>query len=427
MKEKFDFNEKKEQLKKHLEAYWEKRFADETDIQHLKKNHPKWIALFDQLLANERFVILAEPVTDKTNVRTSEYYMRYDGVSLFPESLLCDKEGEELIFANPMRFPYDSEIDKIIDYRCPKEELMFDVPMRSVTSVENDLGKKCHVAQMEEMERIRLNQERSKYPIETFHYMSLLSEASYYRRKELVFYFPMERAMDFMYSDVEFEPIVKGVNWLMEKSNDQPFSKFTNKITWEDLGATGSASFGDEDDLEDFDIAVIGSLQLLREFRDFLINGTRHGTFRPYMSHAKRRLRAVNRQIYIALIDKHLLFCPFLLPKDTVKDTPLYRAYVEPIRRIGYFEAKVSDDSLNMVCPSVLKINEICELRGDDKIDLPEEMEIYIVHGGSRGQYYNDNWLRIYNAVLCNITPPGGKTFQAFLSLGWADMDLASW
>lgn len=418
-------DDRRGELRRHFEAYWERRLSDAGGTERFPAARvARWKALYERLLADDRFVYLAEPVTAETRFLANEYAMRYDGVHVFPEAILRDGEGRFVVNGNPMRFPWDEAVKPERPYLCDKTEEIFGVPVRTVTTVKSKEGKKDHGAQLEECENIIFNQRDSACPIEPLRYDRQISAAAFFAPEDFLVRFPVRTAMEHSYFRTKFEPVVKGIDWMIHEAHRKPYATF-EKLSLDHFGATGSVSFGDEEDLVDFDVMFLGTRDELARLRDFLYEGTRAGDFRPFMSNYKRRLRVCNRQLTVDLTGEELLFCVFFGIDG--EDDPMYGLKIEPLREVEAFEAQVADDGLNMICPTFLKLKNVCHVEGEDFTGGTGEMPMIILHGGSRGQFCANNWLRVKNVRLARITPLQGEPYEAIVSTGWFDVDLASW
>jgi len=160
-----DLKERRQTLAAHIGRYFETHSprliasgaATEGDLS-------KWRDLFDALFEDEAVRAAAEPFTAATRVRPSEYYLRFDGIHVFPEALLRGEDDRPLVEGNPMRFPFDADAPVVHRYRSDHRESILGIPTRSITTVLNDQGVRDHASQMEEMEHIRLNQAGSRIP-----------------------------------------------------------------------------------------------------------------------------------------------------------------------------------------------------------------------------------------------------------------------
>lgn len=420
----FDAAARRGELREHARRCWARLAEMRDGGRAFAARIERWEALLEIMLDDERFVRLAEPVTGDTVFRVAEYAMRYDGVHVFPEIVLRDDGGEELVVGNAMRLPYDETAPRALPYRCPRTERIFGVPVKPVTSVSDDRGVKSHVAQLEETEAVRINQEGSRFPIEPWRYMAPVHAGAAFRREEFLFTFPVTRALRYMIDEAAFEPVVRGTRWLLEEAHLKPYADF-EALGRDDLAATGSTSFGDEEDKEDFDIMFLGDLPFLRKIRDFIYGGTRAGDFRPFQSNFKRRLRVIHRGIVLDCTGEPILFCPFLNLKDPRSDR-LYRARITDLGPVESFEARVVDDDENMICPSRVVLDDFDCVRADGWAPSGP-MPLILMHGSSRGQFARGNWLRVLNARRARIEPEKEAAFEALLSTGWMDVDLASW
>lgn len=415
---------RRERLSRHLESYWKRHEDRIVDGEIVRaEDVMRWKELFGELLRDDRFLALAEPVDANTPLRPSEYFMRFDGVHVFPELVMGDEDGNLIFDGNPMRFPHDPDAPVTHRYRSERTEEIFGVSVRTITTVLNDEGQRDHACQMEEMEHIRLNQLGSRRPIAPFTPSAPLSEALRFDPQDMLVHFPVKGALRYMYEEKGFEPTVKSVDWLLGPAKELPACPRAG-FSWENLGATGSASFGDEEDLEDFDVVFLGPVEHLVEVRDFLFDGTRRGTFRPVTCPYKRRLRVCNRSLTVDLTGEELIFCSFL-GIDPPEADPLHGMAIRPLHEVEYFECRVVDDRYNMVSPSRMTVRDFTRLRGELPDD--EELELIMMHGAFRGQFAEGNWLRVSNALLVEIRPRGQAPRRALLARGWYDIDLASW
>ncbi len=421
-----NLDERRAELRQHFKGYWEARLTEDGAGDRFPSARVEhWKALYERLLLDDRFVYLAEIVTKDTLFRANEYAMRYDGVHVFPEAILRNDEGKFVVNGNPMRFPWDETVKPEREYLSNRTEEIFGVPVRTVTTVKNREGNKCHDAQLEECENIIFNQRDSECPIESLRYDNSLSLSAFFEHNEFLVHFPVKRANDHSYFRTKFEPVVKGVDWMLKEAHKKPYATF-EQLGIENFGATGSVSFGDEEDLVDFDVMFCGDVPLLGKIRDFLYEGTRAGDFRPFMSNYKRRLRVCHRKLTVDLTGEELLFCAFF-SIDKMEDDPLYGLRIKPIRDVEYFEAQVDDDSLNMICPTRIDMKNVCHVKGEDFTDGTGKIPLIILHGGSRGQFCENNWLRLSNLKLVEVEPMKGESYRAILATGWFDLDLASW
>lgn len=421
-----NLDDRRGELRRHFQAYWEARLAEADAAERFPaKRVEAWKALYEKLLEDDRFVYLAEPVTEDTRFIANEYAMRFDGVHVFPEAILRNETGDLVVNGNPMRFPWDRSVKPERPYLCDKTEEIFGVPVRTVTTVKSKEGKKDHTAQLEECENIVFNQRDSACPIESLRYDRRISSAAFFSPRDFLVRFPVRTAMEHSYHRTRFEPVVKGIDWMLNEAHLRPYANF-DQLSMKNFGATGSVSFGDEEDLVDFDVMFLGTGEELAQIRDFLYEGTRAGDFRPFMSNYKRRLRVCNRELTVDLTGEELLFCVFF-SLDPSEDDPMYGLKIEPLADVKAFEAQVACDRYNMICPTRLDLKNVCHIEGEDFTEGKGEIPMIILHGGSRGQFCTNNWLRIKDVRLVEVTPMKGEPYKAILSTGWFDIDLASW
>lgn len=420
-----DRSAKRKLLREHAEAYWKGSGREALPTGYGDREIASWKKLVDRLLENERFVELAHPVTEETVLPPNSYAMRFDGVYVFFEAFVRDGENREIISGNPMRYPWDEKAPAFVPYRSHDTESIFDQPVKLITKVKDDHGQKSHLAQIDESEAIVRNQRYSAHPIAPFSYRKPYTEAHVFARKDFVFHFPARGAIRFMRDELAFEPIVKGCTWLLEEAHRRPWSSIS-PFELDALGATGSAAFGDEHDLEDFDVVFFGDLKRLQEVRDFIIAGTHAGEFRPFVSNFKRRLRVANRSLPVEEIGGHVVFCSFLCLDDPRED-PMYDASIELVAPLESVEGRVVDDGANMLSPSRVVLDDLCGVRPEGALDELGSLPLILMHGNCRGQFAVGNWLRVERPTLCRVRPRNGEAFTALLSIGWRDVDITYW
>ncbi len=417
-----DLDQKKALLEEHLERYWEQQLRDPARRARYEPYLDRWRAMYSVLFNDERFLTLAEPVSRDTRLGVSQYYMRYDGVFCFQTAVLREPSGRELILANPLRFPFDPGASEIRPYLSRKYEHLFGLHMKTTTKVKNSHGRKDHACQLDEGWRIWTNQKNSRNPIQGFYFHpQQLCNCPVFRRDNFVFGFPVRPALHYMLFQRKFEPIVKGVQWLLEEAHRKPFAKL-HPIELAELGATGSSSFGDEEDKEDFDVVFYGNLQRLRSIRNFLLDGIRHGTFDPVFAGQVRKPRVYNNEVIIKLINSRLLICPFFVLDDDVYD-PLVHAMIEPLERLYRMQATVVDDSGNMLTPTRVNVMEMGG-RLWNSYGIQGSVPLIIMHGFRRGDFYRGDHVRIKNPFVVRVHPAFGEPFIALLTAAWFDVDI---
>lgn len=416
---------KREELRTHAAHYWETLGQKALPAGYGDVEIATWRRLYEDLLQNERFVRLAHPVTEETVLPPNSYAMRFDGVYVFFEAFVRDGDNQEIISGNPMRYPWDEKAPAFVPYRSHDYESIFDQPVKLITKVKDDHGQKSHLAQIDESEAIVRNQRHSAHPIAPFRYRKPFTEAHVFSRKDFVFHFPGKAAIRFMRDELKFIPIVKGCDWLLEEAHRRPWSTIS-PFELDELGATGSAAFGDEHDLEDFDVVFYGDLRRLQAVRDFIIDGTHAGEFRPFVSNFKRRLRVANLSLPVKEIEGHVVFCSFLCLENP-KDDIMYDASIELIAPLDSVEGRVVEDDANMLSPSRVVLDDLCHVAPDGALDDLGPLPLVLMHGNCRGQFAVGNWLRIQQPTLCRIRPRKGEPFTALLSAGWRDVDIMYW
>lgn len=419
-------------LKNHLDDYisrkrseWEKLKSDKDFKQHIFACLDKWEALYNNVfLRDKRFLAIAEPFTAKTRIDPCQYYMRLDGSIIFTEGVFWDSKGH-LIAGYPLRFPYDSRgrggyLSHII------EPDIFGIPMKCVTRVFKD-GKKNFKLQDEECHKIIRAQKNGRYPIlplyyhnENIHGENLqLVQTPVFRRDNFVFYFPFRKALDFSYNILRFEPIVKGTDWLLHRAHQLGFGNL-KEINYNQLGVTGSTSFGDMNDKEDFDVVFLDTIENLQKFRNFLYEGVRRKLFNSVSPY--RRLRVTVPEVRIKCnSNKPMLLCTFQLLNDVRKD-PLYGSRFRILQKVDYFEAEVIDDSSNMIVPPRVTLGNFRNVKSEPKLFIPENTPLISMMGTTRGYYGRGDKIGARRSLYVEFQPYSGTPFRALVSIGWYDI-----
>lgn len=421
-------------LKNHIIHYfnakkkeWSNFKCDSNFKNYLFDCIKKWEYLFHNVfLKDKRFLYIAEPFNSDTLVDPCQYYMRMDGSIVFTEAVFLDDKGE-LIGGHPLRFPFEKNVkDSYLSHNIEKD--IFGIPMKCTTKVFWN-GRKDYGKQTEECIRIVNNQKNTRYPILPlyFHNQKVNNEnfriiqTPVFRRDNFIVYFPFKKAFNYMYNVVKFEPVVKGADWLMNKAHSFEWSNIP-KIEFGNLGVTGSTSFGDTNDREDFDVVIINKLENLRKFRDFLINGVNRGLFTAVSKN--RKLRVFLNDIKIECNNNQpLILCTFQ-NLDNIKTDFLYRCRFNILGKIDYFEAAVSDDSENMLTPPRIKISDIKNLKSKLNIKIENNSLFIQMAGTSRGLYNKGSRIKSRNNLYVEFKPEFGNWFKAIVSLGWYDTDI---
>ncbi len=416
-----DLGKRKALLEEHLEQYWEMQLRKPNAATNFRPYVDRWRAMYSVLLRDERFLTLAQPVTSKTRLGVSQYYMRYDGVFCFLTAVLREPSGREIILANPLRFPYDPKASPRRPYLSQKYEYLFSLHLKTTTKVKNSHGRKDHACQIEEGWRIKFNQENSRNPIRGFYFHPEgLCNCPVFKRENFIFEFPIKPALHYMLFQRKFEPLVKGVKWLLEEAHRKPYAKL-KPFELSELGATGSSSFGDEEDKEDFDVVYFGTVERLRSIRNFIRDGMHYGTFDPIYPSQKRKPRVYNNEVIVELINQRLLMCPFFVLDDHVYD-PLDHARIVPIERLHWLKATVVDDSGNMLTPSYVKVIEMGGYLWNT-YGLNGPVPLILMHGFRRGDFYRRDRLIIKKPFVARIHPVYGDPFIALICTAWFDVE----
>lgn len=422
---------KKEMLEKHIFKHldtkkniWKKSNWNYNTKKHLLNCIKKWKALFKNVFLNDkRFLNIAEPVTDKTIFEPCNYYMRTDGSIVFIEGTLTDNYGE-MIAGHPLRFPYAEDV-KAKYLSNVIEPDIFGIKMKCTTKVfwnnRKDYGK-----QTEECFRIINNQKWSKYPIlplyfhnQKFYNENLrITQTPIFRKENFVVGFPAKKALEYMYKNLKFEPILKGTEWLLNKAHTFHFSNF-DKIKYSDLGVTGSSSFGDMHDKEDFDVILYNNINTLNKYRAFLQNGAKDGIFK-FVSHNRGLRVYLNESKIECNHNKPLIFCTFMNLDKTDNDI-LYKSKFKILDKIPYLEMKVFDDSENMITFPRVKVGDFKNVRAPRWLDLKNNMLFIQMMSTSRGSYLKGMKLKSYNVLLVEFYPVNKDKFRALVTTGWYD------
>ncbi|MEW5691660.1 MAG: hypothetical protein AB1765_00010 [Candidatus Hydrogenedentota bacterium] len=421
-------------LKKHIDKFYDKKRKDWNNLpcdenfkSFLLDCLNKWDELFNNVfLRNEKFLKIAAPFTEHTLFNPCQYYMRFDGSIVFIENILLDDYGE-LIAGHPLRFPY---IDSIPGwyYSNNIEPDIFGIPMKCTTRVFFN-GRKDYQKQTEDCLKIINYQRNSKYPILPlyFHNQKVndqnlrITQTPIFRRENFIVYFPVRRALDYMYNIIKFEPVVKGTEWLLSKSHTYPFSKF-EALEYDSLGVTGSSSFGDTNDKEDFDVMFLDSLENLQKFRDFINEAVKNDLF-TFVS-KNRGLRVKLNEIKIECNNNQpLILCTFL-NLNNIRDDILYRSRFNILGKIDYFEARVQDDSENMINPPRIKIADFRNVQNRDSLILEDNMLLIAMTGTARGLYYKDMYISVKDSIVVEFKPENADPFRAIVSIGWYDIEI---
>lgn len=414
-------------IKKHFEYKcnkWKDLNCSAKLKSHLLRCLDKWKSLFDKVFLNDhRFVNIAEPVTKDTVFEPCNYYMRTDGSIVFIEVTLVDEKGE-LIAAHPLRFPFEPGVRaRYLSNNIEPD--IFGTKMKCTTRVFWN-RRKDYVKQTEECWRIINNQRNTRYPILPlyFHNQNVYGEnlriiqTPVFRRENFVVGFPARKALDYMYNVLRFEPIVKGTDWLINKAHTYPFSNF-KQIQFKNLGVTGSSSFGDTHDKEDFDVIFFNNFKNLKNYRDFLAEGIKHGIFNP-VSH-NRSLRVYQKEIRIKCNhNKPLLLCTFM-NLDNARQDFLFRSRFNILGKIDYMEMTVTDDSENMITLPRVRVANFNKIYCKKRLDLNDNMLLIQMMSTSRGAYLKGTRLGIRNVLLVEFKPEKGKKFNALVTTGWYD------
>ncbi|MDP7422601.1 MAG: hypothetical protein QGH40_12045, partial [bacterium] len=417
-----DYNARKALLQQHIDHFWNTLLSDPEKQQAFLPYLDRGKALYGVLLKNDRFLALAEPVTDETPLEVTQYYMRYDGVFCFLEGVFRDPENREILCANPLRFPYDPRASRQLPYLSRKHEKLFGLEVKTTTFVTNDRGIKDYSAQLEEVRRITVNQQNSRNPIKKFFFHQQgVTQCPVFRRENFLFYFPAKRALKYMLFIRKFEPVVRGTNWLLENGPAKPFASF-GQMKLDDLGATGSSSFGDEEDKDDYDVVFYGNQKKLNAIRSFLVEGTRHGVFKPMNTKIKHRIRVLNREVVLECTGKPVLFCPFFILQPQTLNS-LKHALVIPRGELKYFEARVLEDSESMLSPSRAIIGDF-ENVYPRATRPPDGSMLVLTHGAARGELFEGSWISVRNALIAEIHTVQGESFPALISRGWYDVEV---
>ncbi len=419
-----DYQARRVLLEQHIESYWNNVLSVPERRKHLLPSLERWKAMYGVLLRDERFLALAEPVTKDTPLEETQYYMRYDGVFCFLEGLFKDTEGREIICANPLRFPFAPRAQQQLPYLSSNYEHLFGLEIKTTTMVFNKHGYKDYGAQLEEVRRITVNQRNTRNPIQRFYFHPQgITQCPVFRRENFIFYLPARRALKYMLFVKKFEPVVRGTQWLLETPHLQSFLSGT-QLKLDDMGATGSCSYGDEEDKEDFDVVFYGSQKKLVSIRNFIIEGTQHGIFKPLKTKIKRKVRVHNREIILNCTGKPVLFCPFFIVEPRSDDC-LKHAVIVPRGEIKYFEARVLEDSENILCPSRVIIGDFDNVFPHGTM-IKDGTMLVMTHGFSRGELYEGSWISGKNSLIADIYPANGNPFPALISRGWYDINVLS-
>ncbi|HOK41354.1 MAG TPA: hypothetical protein PLD27_10000 [bacterium] len=422
-----------ERLKKHITNYIEKRGKDWSNkIQNKElKNYlfqclEKWRALyFNVFLKDERFISIAEPFDENTLVDPCQYYMRLDGSIIFTEATLYDNDGE-IICGHPLRFPYMREV-KANYFSHNIEPDIFGIQMKCITKVIHN-GRKDYGRQIQEAIKIFEAQKNTKYPILPFYFHKQkvngrdysIIQTPIFRRENFVVYFPFRKAFEYMYKVKKFEPVVKGADWLLNESHKYPFAKF-GKINWSNIGVTGSTSFGDMNDKEDFDVVLLDNIERLRLYRDFIYDGVKNNLFA--MISKSRKLRVILNQIKIQCNNNSpMIFCSFL-NLENIKNDFLFRCRVNIIGSIDYFEGKVLSDEENMLTPPRVKLCEFKKVYTKTNFWLFDGIYLIPMMGTSRGLYCKGDRIAARNSLIVEFIPEHSQKFYAIVSIGWYDIN----
>lgn len=421
--------------RKHFETFmeakqrqWQDAPMDARARAQRAANLEKWSNLFHTVfLKDERFLHIAEPFTDSTPMDPCQYYMRFDGCIVFVENALQDDRGE-LIGGHPLRFPYVDECaGPYLSHNIEPD--IFGIPMKCTTRVIWN-GRKDYAKQTEECQRIIQYQKNSRYPFLPLYFdwhrvdgtQRQIMQTPVFRRDNFVFHFPFANAMDYMYKVLKFEPIVKGANWLMHEAHKYPYADFP-PIKYSNLGVTGSSSFGDTNDKEDFDVVFINDMAHLKKYRDFIYTGIKEGMLAPVTWN--RRLRAYVKHIPIECNNNlPLLLCSFMNMKDPREDY-LYRAKFRILDKIDYFEALVEDDTWNLINPPRVTLVHFQNVRAKRFLGIKDGMLFVAMTGTARGLYSIGMRLSVKNSLLVEFTPEHGKPFRSIVSPGWYDVDVS--
>jgi hypothetical protein len=406
-------------------AEWGAMQAEAGFKRHLLVSLDKWEALYrDVFLRDPRFLGIAEPFTPKTRVDPCQYYMRLDGSIVFTEGVFWDERGH-MIAGYPLRFPYDPRArGQYLSHNIEPD--IFGIRMKCVTKVFKD-GKKNFEAQDEECHRIIRHQARGRNPILPLYYHRAhvdgenlqLVQTPIFRRDNFVFHFPFRKALDYCYHTLRFEPIVKGVDWLLSKAHTTGFWDLP-PLKYEQLGCTGSTSFGDINDTDDCDIVFLGPVERLQKVRNFLYAGVTNGRFKSVSPYRRLRVHVPEERV-ACNHNKPMLLCTFQM-FDDVRQDYLYGARFKILGKVDYFEAEVADDSWNMVVPPRVTLRNIRNVRAKRKIFIPENTLLVTMMGTCRGYYGRGDRIGARRSIYVEFTPYNGKPFRALVSTGWYDI-----